>query len=145
MTRLKQLAGDQGATLFVVLLAAFQTLLARLTGSTDMAVGTAVSGRAHPDLERVAGFFMNPLCLRSDVSGNPTFFELLGRVRQTVLSALANQEYPFQQWLHALRRKHGSNDLYPLFAVLLVEEQPKDLSFDGARAYFERCRDMDLI
>lgn len=137
MTRLKQLAGDQGTTLFVVLLAAFQTLLARLTGTTDVAVGTAASGRAHPDLQRVAGFFMNPLCLRSDVSGNPTFFELLGRVRQAVLSALANQEYPFQQWLHALRKKHGSNDLYPYSLVLLVEEQPKDLSFAGARAYFE--------
>ena len=137
MARLKQLAGDQGTTLFVVLLAALKILLARLTGATDVAVGTAVSGRAHPDLERVAGFFMNPLCLRSDVSGNPTFFELLGRVRQTVLGAMAHQEYPFQQWLHALRRKHGRNDLYPYSLVLLVEEQPKDLSFDGAKAYFE--------
>jgi surfactin family lipopeptide synthetase A len=137
MTRLKQLASDHGTTLFVVLLAAFQTLLARLTGSTDVAVGTAVSGRTHPDLERVAGFFMNPLCLRSDVSGNPAFSELLGRVRQTVLGALAHQEYPFQQWLHALRRKHGRNDLYPYSLVLMVEEQPRNLSFAGAKAYFE--------
>ncbi|MBZ5507151.1 MAG: amino acid adenylation domain-containing protein [Acidobacteriia bacterium] len=137
MARLKQLAGDQGTTLFVVLLAAFKILLARLTGTTDVAVGTAVSGRAHPDLERVAGFFMNPLCLRSDISGNPTFFELLGRVCQTVLGAMAHQEYPFQQWLHALRRKHGRNDLYPYSLVLLLEEQPKDLSFAGAKAYFE--------
>ncbi|HZI58456.1 MAG TPA: condensation domain-containing protein, partial [Verrucomicrobiae bacterium] len=132
-----QLAGDQGTTLFVVLLAALQVLLARLTGTTDVAVGTAVSGRAHPDLERVAGFFMNPLCLRSDISGNPTFFELLGRIRQTVLGAMAHQEYPFQQWLHALRKKHGRNDLYPYSLVLLLEEQPKDLSFAGAKAYFE--------
>ncbi|HEX4714125.1 MAG TPA: condensation domain-containing protein, partial [Ktedonobacteraceae bacterium] len=137
MTRLKQIAGDQGTTLFVVLLSAFQLLLARLTGATDVSVGTAVSGRSHPDLERIAGFFMNPLCLKSDISGNPTFTELLGRVRQTVLTALANQEYPFQQWLHALRRKHGRNDLYPYSLVLLVEEQPKDLSFAGAKAYFE--------
>jgi len=137
MAQLKQLAGDQGTTLFVVLLAALKVLLARLTGTTDVAVGTAVSGRAHPDLERVAGFFMNPLCLRSDISGNPTFFELLGRVRQTLLGAMANQEYPFQQWLHALRRKHGRNDLYPYSLVLLLEEQPKELSFAGAKAYFE--------
>ncbi len=137
MVQLKQLASDQGTTLFVVLLAALKILLARLTGVTDVAVGTAVSGRAHPDLERVAGFFMNPLCLRSDVSGNPTFFEVVGRVRQTVLGAMAHQEYPFQQWLHALRRKHGRNDFYPYSLVLLVEEQPKDLSFDGAKAYFE--------
>lgn len=137
MAQLKQIAGDHGTTLFAVLLAAFQILLARLTGSTDLSVGTAVSGRTHPDLERVAGLFLNPLCLRSDVSGNPTFFELLGRVRQTMLSALAHQEYPFQQWLHALRRKHGRTDLYPYSLVLLVEEQPKDLSFAGAKAYFE--------
>jgi surfactin family lipopeptide synthetase A len=137
MVKLKQLARDQGTTLFVVLLATFQTLLARLTGSTDIAVGTAVSGRTHPDLERVAGFFMNPLCLRSDLSGNPTFSELLGRVRQTVLNALAHQEYPFQQWLHALRRKHGRNDFFPYSVVLLVEEKPKNLFFDGAEAYFD--------
>jgi amino acid adenylation domain-containing protein len=137
MTTLRQIASDQSTTLFAVLLTAFQILLARLTGSTDVSVGTAVSGRTHPDLERVAGFFMNPLCLRSDVSGNPTFFELLGRARQTMLGAMANQEYPFQQWLHALRRKHGRNDLYPYSVVLLVEEQPKDISFAGAKAYFE--------
>jgi hypothetical protein len=137
MVKLKQLASDQGTTLFVALLATFQTLLARLTGSTDIAVGTAVSGRTHPDLERVAGFFMNPLCLRSDLSGNPIFSELLGRVRQTVLSALAHQEYPFQQWLHALRRKQERSGFFPYSVVLLVEEKPKTLFFAGAKAYFD--------
>jgi amino acid adenylation domain-containing protein len=137
MERLRQLARQHGATLFAVMLASFQTLLARLTGATDIPVGTAVSGRTHPDLERLAGFFMNPLCLRSDLSGNPTFPELLGRVRQTVLGALAHQDYPFQQWLHALRRKEGRTDLHPYSVVLLVEEQPANMRFAGARAFFD--------
>lgn len=137
MDRLRRLAGNHGTTLFVVLLAAFQSLLARLSGSPDIAVGSAVGGRTHPDLERVAGFFMNPLCLRSDLSGDPTFVELLDRVRQTVLSAMAHQDYPFHQWLHSLRRKQGRTNLYPYSIVLLVEEQPQDLGFAGAKAFFE--------
>jgi amino acid adenylation domain-containing protein len=137
MTRLKGVARDRGTTLFVVLVAALQGLLARLTGSTDIVVGSAANGRTHPLLDRVAGFFMNPLCLRSDLSGDPTFAEQLGRVHQTILTAMAHQDYPFQQWLHALRRKIGRSDFYPYSMVLLLEEQPRDLRFAGAKAFFE--------
>ncbi len=137
MTRLRQLANDRGTTLFVAVLAIFTALLARLTDSLDVVVGTAVSGRTHPDLERVAGLFMNPLALRSDVSGDPGFPELLDRVSKTVLDAMIHQECPFQDWLRELRRRRGRGDLYPYSVVLFVEEATTDLRFAGAEAFLE--------
>ncbi len=137
VAKLRALASANNTTLYTLLLSSLQTLLARLTGLTDVVVGTAVSGRTHPDLERMAGFFMNPLAMRSDLSGNPKFSSLLGRVHQGMLSALANQEYPFHRWLEASRREKGSADFYPHSIVLLVEERPRDLFFGGARAYFD--------
>jgi amino acid adenylation domain-containing protein len=137
MAKLKALASDNDTTLYALLLASLQTLLARLTGITDVVVGTAVSGRTHPDLVRIAGYFVNPLCLRSDLCGNPTFRTLLRQVHQGMLNALANQEYPFHRWLEASRRQQGNADFFPYSIVLLVEERPRDLFFGSARGYFD--------
>ncbi|MFL6124429.1 amino acid adenylation domain-containing protein [Actinophytocola sp.] len=97
VTRLRAVSREQGATLFMTLLAAFQLLLSRYTGSTDIAVGSPIAGRVRPELEGLIGFFVNTLVLRTDVSDGPSFVELLGRVRETALGAYANQDLPFEQ------------------------------------------------
>jgi amino acid adenylation domain-containing protein len=140
VTRMRKLAASRSTTLFVALLASFEALLARLTGNTDLVVGTPVAGRIHPALDRVAGLFMNPLALRSDLSGDPTFVELLDRVRETMLGALANQEYPFPEWLQELRRRHGRQGLYPYSLLLFVQEGVRGLRFGSAAGVLESCQ-----
>ncbi|HEY2737617.1 MAG TPA: condensation domain-containing protein, partial [Thermoanaerobaculia bacterium] len=93
--RLSSLAQERGDTLFMVLLAAFQALLWRYTGSEDLVVGSPVAGRGAAGLGGVVGYFVNPLALRTDLSGNPTSEQLLSRVHATVLEALSHQELPF--------------------------------------------------
>ncbi|HZT82161.1 MAG TPA: amino acid adenylation domain-containing protein, partial [Gemmataceae bacterium] len=93
--RLKALAAAEGVTLFTVLLAAFQVLLGRWTGQEDFLVGSPFAGRNRPGFEGVIGYFINLLPLRADLSGDPTFRALLGRVGPTVLDALQHQDYPF--------------------------------------------------
>ncbi|HEU5130598.1 MAG TPA: condensation domain-containing protein, partial [Pyrinomonadaceae bacterium] len=93
---LKDLSGRSGATLFITLLTAFQILLHRYTGLDDVVVGTPVAGRTRVELESLIGMFSNTLVLRGDLSGNPTFVELLGRVREITLAAHAHQDVPFE-------------------------------------------------
>jgi len=106
----------QGTTLFVTLLAAFNALLHRYTGQDDIVVGEPVAGRNRLELEALIGFFVNSLVLRTDVSGDPDFAELLRRTRQVVLDADANQDLPFEVLVERLRpeRTMGRN---PLFQV----------------------------
>jgi natural product biosynthesis luciferase-like monooxygenase protein/amino acid adenylation domain-containing protein/non-ribosomal peptide synthase protein (TIGR01720 family) len=116
---LMALARREGATPFMVLMAAYQALLSRYSGQEDFAVGTAVAGRNRPELESLVGCFVNSLALRADLSGDPSFVELLGRVRRTALGAFAHQEVPFEKLVDAL---HVSRDLghTPVFQTLLV-------------------------
>ncbi|HYO58089.1 non-ribosomal peptide synthetase [Archangium sp.] len=113
------LAKREGATPFMVLMAAWQVLLSRYSGQEDFAVGTAVAGRSRPELEPLVGCFINSLPLRANLSGDPSFVELLGRVRRTALDAFAHQEAPFEKLVDAL---HVSRDLghTPIFQTLLV-------------------------
>src|SRR5262249_21185884 len=83
--RLRELGGGEGATLFMTLLAAFQCLLGRYSGQVDVAVGSPVAGRRRKELEGLVGFFVNTLVLRADLSGEPSFRTLLGRVRESCL------------------------------------------------------------
>lgn len=94
---LTELGRANGATLYMTLLAAFQVILGRYSGQDDFAVGSPVSGRDLPELERVVGLFINSLPMRADLSGDPTFTELLGRVRETALDAYTHQELPFDR------------------------------------------------
>ncbi|WP_311931631.1 non-ribosomal peptide synthetase [Microbispora sp. H11081] len=94
---LTELGGANGASLYMTLLAAFQVLLGRYSGQDDFAVGSPVSGRDLPELERVVGLFINSLPMRADLSGDPAFTELLGRVRETALDAYTHQELPFDR------------------------------------------------
>ncbi|MFS1303922.1 amino acid adenylation domain-containing protein, partial [Streptosporangium longisporum] len=124
--RLDRLARDERCTPFMVLLAAFHTLLGAHSGQDDVCVGSVIAGREHPELEHVVGFFPNTLALRADLSGDPGFRELLGRVRSTVLDAFAHQDIPFERLLNEL---HVERDLSttPLFQAMFVM-QDKDAS-----------------
>lgn len=130
---LKELAQDHHATLYVTLLAAFQTLLYRYTGQDDMLIGSPATGRNSAAFSRAMGYFVNPIVLRGDLSGNPTFEELLGRVRRTVLDALAHQDYPFALLVRQLqperdtRRPTLVQTMFVLQKTFLLEDQ--DLSW----------------
>ncbi|GLW34746.1 non-ribosomal peptide synthetase/MFS transporter [Actinoplanes regularis] len=102
MRRLAALAHDRAATPYMVLLAAFQVLLGRVSGQRDFAVGTPVAGRHRPELEDVVGVFVNTLAMRAELHGDPTFGQLLDRVRASTLDAFAHQELPFEQLVTAL-------------------------------------------
>ena len=120
--RLRALSAARGATPFMVLLAAFQVLLARLSGQRDIAVGTPVSGRDHPQLSDVVGFLVNSVVIRTDLGDapdGPTFAELLDQVRGTVLGALSHAEVPFD---HVVERLNPVRDqsLSPLFQVMFT-------------------------
>ncbi len=112
-------ARESGATLFMVLLAAFDVLLGRYTGQQDLVVGTPIANRDRLDVEGLIGCFVNTLALRADLAGRPRLHGLLLQVRQTCLAAYANQDLPFEKLVEALapRRDLGTT---PLFQVMLV-------------------------
>ncbi|MBD3561559.1 TauD/TfdA family dioxygenase, partial [Planktothrix sp. FACHB-1355] len=116
---LKTLSRKEGVTLFMTMLAAFQTLLYRWTGQEDILVGTDVANRNRRETESLIGFFVNILILRTSLAGNPSFRELLGRVLQVTLGAYAHQDLPFGKLVEILRPERSSIHT-PLFQVLFV-------------------------
>ncbi|HEX7330143.1 MAG TPA: amino acid adenylation domain-containing protein [Pyrinomonadaceae bacterium] len=117
--KLKALSREEGVTLFMTVLAAFQTLLYRYTGDPDVVVGTGIAGRNRAEVEGLIGFFVNSLVLRTDLSGNPTFRELLARVREVMLGAFAHQEMPFEVLVEQLQPERNLN-YNPLFQVMVI-------------------------
>ena len=120
---LKTLSGREKVTLFMTLLAAFQTLLARYSQQEDIPVGTIVSAANRPELAGLIGFIVNNLVLRTDFSHHPSFREILGRVRKVTLDAFANQDVPFQKLVEVLRPERHLG-YHPLFQVMFVLEPP---------------------
>jgi amino acid adenylation domain-containing protein len=116
---LSDLSRQQGASLFMTLFAAYVTLLYRYTGSDDIVVGTPIANRDRTEIEGLIGFFVNTLVLRTDLSGNPSFKELLGRVRQRILQAYAHADLPFDELVKALQPQRDLS-YTPLFQVLFV-------------------------
>jgi amino acid adenylation domain-containing protein len=116
---LKDLSRQEGCTLFMSLLAVFNTLLYRWSGKQDFAVGTAMTGRSRREVEDLIGFFVNTLALRADLSGHPTFRELLHRVRETVLDGSANQDVPFDKVVDRVKTRGHSSES-PIFRTFFV-------------------------
>ncbi|MEG4862976.1 MULTISPECIES: non-ribosomal peptide synthetase [unclassified Microcoleus] len=114
--QLKLFSQQESATLFITLLAAFQTLLYRYTGQVDIAVGTPIANRNLSKIEALIGFFVNSLVLRADLSGNPTFRELLHRVKNVAMAAYAHQDLPFEKLVEELHpdRELSRNPLFQL-------------------------------
>ncbi|MEO8427836.1 MAG: condensation domain-containing protein, partial [Verrucomicrobiota bacterium] len=116
---MQNLSQGEGTTLFMTLLAAWQTLLFRYTQQSDISIGTAIAGRNQKETEALIGFFVNLLVLRIDLSGDPTFRSLLKRVRAMALGAYAHQDLPFEKLVEAVQPKRDFNRT-PLFQVMFV-------------------------
>jgi amino acid adenylation domain-containing protein len=114
---LEKLSQQEGVTFFMTLLAAFQTLLYRYTHQEDIAVGSPIANRNRSEIEGLIGFFVNSLVLRTNLSDNPTFRELLGRVREVTLGAYSQQDLPFEKLVEELHPERNLSH-HPLFQVV---------------------------
>ncbi|HYP26891.1 MAG TPA: MupA/Atu3671 family FMN-dependent luciferase-like monooxygenase [Blastocatellia bacterium] len=134
--RLKSFAQAEGVSLFMALLAALQVLLHRRTGQREVLLGSPPVGARREDFQSVVGFFHNPVVIRGDLSGDPTFRTLLGRVRHTVLDALAHQDYPFPLLVERLQpaRDPSRSPLFQAMFVFYESGDPTVLSFLAGEA-----------
>ncbi|WP_367871986.1 amino acid adenylation domain-containing protein [Luteolibacter sp. Populi] len=120
--RLQTIAAGHGATLYHLLLAAYKVLLHRYSGSTDIAIGSPITGRTRAELEPLIGVFINSLILRSDLSGDPSFESLIRQVRDTALEAVENQDLPFECLVRALKPERDPSR-NPLFQVNFTHQR----------------------
>jgi amino acid adenylation domain-containing protein/non-ribosomal peptide synthase protein (TIGR01720 family) len=150
---LKVLSQQAEATLFMTLLAAFKSLIYRYTQEDDLIVGTAIANRNLPEIENLIGFFVNTLVLRTDMSGNPSFLDLLGRVRKMALDAYNHQDLPFDKLVEEIHpeRNLSHNPLFQVWFALNNSPMPRleigeltltILQTDSATAQFDLSLDI---
>ena len=131
--QLLTLCKEREVTLFMLLLAAFQVLLARYSGQSDVCIGSPIAGRTRPELEGLIGFFANMLVLRSDLSGNPSFVEFLRRVREVTLGAYAHQDVPFEYLVDELQPERDFS-YPPFFQITFRLHQATEVTHPGTQA-----------
>ena len=136
---IKRMAGEQKVTLFMWMLTVYKVLLYYYTGSGDIVVGTDVANRGEKGSERIIGFFVNQLVLRSDLGGDPSFEEVMRRVREVCIGAYANQEVPFEKIVEEIRPKR-SLSYNPLYQVSFILRQMKWIG-GGEEVGGERVKD----
>lgn len=137
LKKLKEIGRREGVTLFMLLLAAFKVLLSRYSGQNDVLVGSPIAGRNRTDVEGLVGLFVNFLVLRTDLEGNPSFLELLGRVRETCLSAYANQDLPFEKLVDELEIERSLSYSPLVQIVFVLQNTPrKPLAIPGIEASY---------
>ncbi len=120
--RVKRLCQDFDATLFMIFFATYATLLHRYTGQTRFVVGTSMANRPRPELEKLIGQFANPMMLRIDVEDEPTFRELMGRVRDMLLGAMSHQDVPLESILERIEIKSGAREKPAIQAIVMFQK-----------------------
>jgi len=121
-SKIKQLSQKQGTTLFMTLLAGFKVLLSRYSGQQSIAVGTPIANRNRSEIEGLIGFFVNSLVMSTDLGGDPSFTEVLNRVKQTALEAYTHQDIPFEKLVEELQPERSLSQ-NPLFQVMFALQQ----------------------
>src|SRR5262249_21887381 len=121
---LRKLSQREGATLFMTLMAGFKVVLMRYSGQEDISIGTAIANRTRKEVEGLIGFFVNTLVMRTDMSGNPSFKELVKREREVALGAYTHQELPFEKLVEELNPERDLSRS-PLFQVMMVLEHAR--------------------
>src|SRR5262249_23347506 len=131
---LKRLSQAEGVTLYMLLLAVFQVLLYRYTQAQDLVVGTPIANRTQAETEGLIGFFVNTLVLRTDLSGNPSFHELLQRVREVCLGAYAHQDLPFEMLIEVLQPERVLGQQALAQVMFMMQNMPRaQLELPGLR------------